>query len=186
MQEKTSQLLRRSTIYLLYDLYSFSVHHSCPGELLFRQLLLLLLGGGTGFVDDVLFLGENELNVAGRTHVGIDPTVGTVSSPTGFRSAADVNVIDNETIDIELLFARVVLSVLKKVEQVLSTFLGPSTLRCLPRLALSMTSDSAVEPGKSDQIKGLEHLSRVLCIARFCVHRGTHHLFGWSADDPPT
>lgn len=148
----------------------FSVHHSCPGELLLRQLLLLLLSRSAGLVDDVLLLGENQLNMAGRAHVGIDPSVGTVSSPASFRSTADVDVIDNETIDIELLFARVVLGVLQEVEKVLSTFLGPPTLGGLPRLALSVTSDSAVEPARSDQIRTLAAAVGELCVCvRVCA-----------------
>lgn len=72
-----------------------------------------------------------------------------------------MDVVDDEAVDVELLFTRVVLGVLEEVQQVLSTFLRPPSLRRFPGLALRVASDSAVEPaGRTKRNKLKSHLHR--------------------------
>jgi len=129
-----------------------------PEHILFRtqhllllalQLLLgeLLLGGLVvgGLGDDLLLLGEDDLDVARRRHVGVDATMGTVRAATQALSAVHLDVVDDQAVGIQTLAVSVGLGVAEELQQELGGLLGPATLRGLPLLGLGTTTDSAVE-----------------------------------------
>jgi hypothetical protein len=59
-------------------------------QLLLRDLLLLGLGCGRSLREGLLLLQQDDLDVAGRGHVRIDTTVGTVGASPHLRSAIDL------------------------------------------------------------------------------------------------
>ena len=61
-----------------------------PLQLLLRDLLLLGLGCGRSLREGLLLLQQDNLDVAGRGHVRIDTTVGTVGASPHLRSAVDL------------------------------------------------------------------------------------------------
>lgn len=113
-------------------------------QLLLGELLLCgLIVGGLG--DNLLLLGEDDLDVAWGRHVGVDATMGTVGATTQALSAVHLNVIDDQTINIESSVVSIGLSVAQQLQQKLGGLLWPATLCGLPLLGLSATADATVE-----------------------------------------
>lgn len=126
---------------------SLPTHGLGPSELLLRNLLLVFISSGSGrLADDVLDLAQEQLHVTGRAHVRVDPTVSTVRPSAHFRCAVNVDVLDDQAVNVELLFAGVSLGVLQQVQKMLCALLGPTTLRSLPGFALCVTANATVEP----------------------------------------
>merc|ERR1711931_102785 len=101
-------------------------HHALLLELLLADFLGASRLGGTG--DGDLALGEDDLDVARRGHVGVDATVGTVSAATLFGGGINLDVINDERINIETLDLGIGLGVLEHAEQDTAGLLGPATL----------------------------------------------------------
>jgi hypothetical protein len=49
-------------------------------------------------LDSLVLLREDNLNVAGRGHVGVDATVSTVGATALARSLVNLNVLDNKSL----------------------------------------------------------------------------------------
>jgi len=56
-----------------------------------------------GLLDDLLGLGEDELDVARVRHVGVDTTVSTVRASALLGGLVDLDVLDNEGTGVEAL-----------------------------------------------------------------------------------
>lgn len=120
-------------------------------QLLLGQLLLCrLVVGGLGH--DLLLLGEDDLDVAWRRHVGVDATVGTVRATTQALGTVHLDVLDDQTISIQTLAVSVSLSVAQKLEQELGGLLGPATLCGLPLLGLGTATDATVETAEGNAL----------------------------------
>lgn len=71
------------------------------------ELYLLLLGHLLlRFGDDLLLLGQDHLDVAGRAHVGVDATVGAVRTPPHLGGLVDLDVLDDQRVHVETLKAQ--------------------------------------------------------------------------------
>lgn len=113
-------------------------------QLLLGELLLCgLIVGGLG--NNLLLLGEDDLDVAWRRHVGVDATMGTVGAATQALSTVHLNVIDDQTINIESSVISIGLSIAQQLQQKLGGLLWPATLCGLPLLGLSATANTTVE-----------------------------------------
>jgi len=129
---------------------SIPSHHLLPGKLLLGDLLLLFLLLWLGH--DLFPLRQDELHVARAAHVGIDATVSTVCPPPHLGCSVDLDVLDDQRVDVQTLVLGIAFSVLEKLEQELSTLLGPSTLGVVPGLGLSLASDASVEPAEGNAL----------------------------------
>lgn len=99
---------------------------------------------------DVIFLGENDFDMTGRGHVGVDSAVSAVRSAPHQRCAVDLDVVDDEVIDVEAFVVGVRLGVLQQRQEELRRFLGPTSLTAgsVPSFGLSVTTGAAdVTPG---------------------------------------
>lgn len=90
--------------------------------------VLLATDDGLGLLDDLLALGEDELDVAGVGHVGVDTTVGTVSPPALLGSLVDLDVLDEKVAGVEALGVGVRLGVAEEAEEELGGLDGPAGL----------------------------------------------------------
>jgi hypothetical protein len=108
--------------------------------------VLVTLGDGIGLLDDLLSLGEDELDVAGVGHVGVDlswsvsdehchlrsrltyTTVGTVCPSSLLGGLVDLDVLDDQGTGVETLGISVGLGVLEEAEEELGGLDGPSSL----------------------------------------------------------
>jgi len=93
----------------------------CPAgsQLLLLHLFLgnfLFLGFRFAAGECLLLLDKADLDVTGRGHVRINPSVGTVSPPPHLRGAVHLNVFHNEMISVKSLVLSVALSILEEVE----------------------------------------------------------------------
>ena len=117
-------------------------HHALLLELLLADFLGARRLGGAG--DGDLALGEDDLDVARRGHVGVDATVGTVGAATllgggidlcnidyrtcFIKKGSNLDVINNERVNVETLDLGIGLGVLEHAEQDAARLLGPATL----------------------------------------------------------
>jgi len=126
-----------------------------PLQLLGRFLLLGLgLVIVTAFDNDVVLLGEDELDVTRRGHVGVDATVSAVSTAPHLGRAVHLNVRDNEVVDIESLVVGVRFRVLQERQKEFGGFLGPATLRAggIPSLGLRVATGTANVTSEGDDL----------------------------------
>jgi len=120
--------------------------HLLPLELLGG---FLLLGLGlviiSAFDNDVVLLGKDELDVAGRGHVGVNTTVSTVSTAPHLSRAIHLNVSDDEVVDIESLVVGVGFRVLQEGQEKFGGLLGPASLGagCVPSFGLGVTTGTS-------------------------------------------
>jgi len=120
-------------------------------HLLALQLLgrLLLLGRliiiSRSFHLDVVLFGEDNFDMAGRGHVGVDSAVGAVRSAPHLRGAIDLDVIDDEVVDVEAFVIRVRFRVLQQRKEEFGGFLGPTSLTagCVPGFCLSVATGAS-------------------------------------------
>merc|ERR1712060_944412 len=101
-------------------------HHALLLELLLADFLGASRLGGAW--DGNLALGEDDLDVARRGHVGVDATVGTVGAVTLFGGGIDLDVINNARVNVEALDLGIGLGVLEHAEEDTAGLLGPATL----------------------------------------------------------
>ena len=120
----------------LHSLLSSVCHQLLLLELLLRHFLLLWLGSSSGLGESTFLLDQAEFDVAGGGHVGIDPTVGTVSPTPHLGSTVHLDVVNNQVVGIQPLVLSVRLCVLQEVKQELGRLDGPPTLRCTVNLSL--------------------------------------------------
>lgn len=128
------------------------------------QATLLTRDNSLGLLDDLLSLGEDQLDVAGVGHVGVDlkdavqlifrpcsslgwyscqeqvgfltyTTVGTVGSSALLGSLVDLDVLDNQVASVKTLGVGVGLGVLQELEEELGRLDGPSGAGNTPLLA---------------------------------------------------
>jgi len=119
--------------------------HLLALQLLGRLLLLRRLVLSSAFHLNVILLRENDFDVTGRGHVGVDSAVGAVRSAPHLRGAVDLNVVDDEMVHVEAFVLRVGFRVLQQREEELGGLLGPTSLaaRGVPGLGLSVASGTA-------------------------------------------
>lgn len=104
---------------------------------------VLALDNSIGLLDNLLTLGQDELDVAGVGHVGVDTTVGTVCPSSLLRGLVDLDVLDNQGTGVETLGISVGLSVLEETEEELGGLDGPSSLGDTELLALGGAASAA-------------------------------------------
>ena len=97
-------------------------------------LLRLLLCPGEG----LLLLNQRHLDVAGRRHVGVDPSVGPVGPPPHVRGTVDLDVLDDQVVGVQSLVLGVGLCVLQQVEKELAGLGRPAALGGAVNLGLSI------------------------------------------------
>lgn len=122
---------------------------------------MLALDDLVGLLDDFLALSEDELDVAGVGHVGVNlecmlacggnhrgnrfgrgrtyATVSTVCSPSLLRSLVDLDVLDNQGTGVEALGVSVGLGILEQAEEELGRLDGPAGLGDAKLLACKVT-----------------------------------------------
>jgi len=123
------------------------------------RVKVLTLNNSIGLLDNLLTLGQDELDVAGVGHVRVDTTVGTVCPSSLLGSLVDLDVLDNKSTGVETLGISVGLSVLEETEEELGGLLGPSSLGDTELLALGGATSAA---GVSSHGDGLLVLLNVL------------------------
>lgn len=99
-------------------------------------------GNLLGLGDNLVTLGQDELDVAGVGHVGVDTTVGTVCPSSLLGGLVDLDVLDNEGTGVEALGVGVGLSVLQETEQELGGLDGPSSAGDTELLALGSAASA--------------------------------------------
>jgi len=104
---------------------------------------VLALDNSIGLLDNLLTLGQDELDVAGVGHVGVDTTVGTVCPSSLLGGLVDLDVLDNQGTGVETLGVGVGLSVLEETEEELGGLDGPSSLGDTELLALGGAASAA-------------------------------------------
>jgi len=119
--------------------------HLLALQLLGRLLLLRRLVLSSAFHLNIILLGENNFDVTGRGHVGVDSAVGAVRSAPHLRGAVDLDVVDDEMVHVEAFVLRVGFRVLQQREEEFGGLLGPTSLatRGVPGFGLSVTSGTA-------------------------------------------
>jgi hypothetical protein len=75
----------------------------------------------------------------------VDSSVGSVGSPAEAGRPVDLNVLNDESVDVEALVVCVGLCVLEQLQQELCRLLRPAALRGSPLLGLRAAADAAVE-----------------------------------------
>lgn len=111
------------------------------------ELLVLL-----GLLDNVLLLGDDQLNVRGRRLVGVDSTVSSVSSSSHLGGLVDLDVGDDQLGGVQALGLSVGLSVDQEVLDETHRLLGPSTEGGTVLLGLASSADGRVESSEGDDI----------------------------------
>jgi len=79
-----------------------------------------------------------------RRHVRIDSSVSSVSPSSHLSSSIDLDMLDDQSIDVQTLVVSIGLSILKQIQQVSSTLLRPTTLSTAS-LDLWVPSYSSIE-----------------------------------------
>lgn len=105
-----------------------------------------------GLLDDLLGLGEDELDVARVRHVGVDTTVSTVRASALLGGLVDLDVLDNEGTGVEALGVGVGLGVLEEGEKVLSRLYGPASAGDTKLLALGSAAGTAGVAAHGDSL----------------------------------
>lgn len=141
---------------------------------------VLATGDGLGLLDDLLALGEDELDVAGVGHVGVNlqcvssstfccwslsfsfkrigsggrtyATVGTVCASPLLGGLVDLDVLDDEVAGVEALGVGVGLGVLEEAEEELGGLDGPAGLGDAEGLALGGAADGAGVAAEGDSL----------------------------------
>jgi len=104
---------------------------------------VLALDNSIGLLDNLLTLGQDELDVARVGHVGVDTTVGTVCPSSLLGGLVDLDVLDNQGTGVETLGISVGLSILEEAEKELGRLDGPSSLGDTELLALGGAASAA-------------------------------------------
>lgn len=120
------------------------------GTTLARAEVLTL--NGLGLLDNLLTLGQDELDVAGVGHVRVDTTVGTVCPSALLGGLVDLDVLDNQGTGVETLGVGVGLSVLEETEEELGGLNGPSSLGDTELLALGGAASGAGVSSHGDSL----------------------------------
>lgn len=108
--------------------------------------------GALGLGNSLLSLSQDQLNVAGVGHVGVDATVSTVRPPPLLGGLVDLDVLDDQVAGVQTLGIGVGLSVLQKTEQELGGLLGPAGLGDTELLALGGAAGGASVPAHGDSL----------------------------------
>lgn len=98
---------------------------------------------GLGLLDNLLALGEDELDVARVGHVRVDTTVSTVCPPALLGGLVDLDVLDDQVAGVKTLGIGVGLGVLEKTEKELGGLGGPAGLGNTELLALGGAASAA-------------------------------------------
>merc|ERR1719360_238744 len=126
--------------------FVFSILHGSFGAASSQLLLLQFLSGNFllfGLVINsnkrLFLLNQDHLNVAGRGHIGVDSTVGSVGTSAHLRSTVDQNVINDQVFSIAL-------GIPQHIEESLAGLGWPSTLGSFEGFALSVSTDAPIKP----------------------------------------
>jgi len=103
-------------------------------------------------LDDLILLGDNDLNVGWVGHVWVNTTVGTVCASSLLWCLVDLDVGNNEVGGIETLNVGVGDGVLEETEQELSGLLWPASLGGTELLSLASSSSGSGETAEWDTL----------------------------------
>ena len=135
-------------------------------QLLLRQLSLGELDGllarGLGSLDVLLLLLSEELNVARSVHVGVDSSVGSVSSSSAALGLVALNVGEDQLLNVQRLALGVGDQVLEQTDDHLGGLHGPATLGVLELLGLGSSANLSVETAEGDASLLLEDGVQIL------------------------
>merc|ERR1719468_471323 len=145
--------------------FVFSILHGSLGAASSQLLLLQFLSGNLllfGLIINsnkrLFLLNQDHLNVAGRGHVGVDSTVGSVGTSAHLRGTVHQNVINDQVISIQTL----VFGIPQHIEESLAGLGWPSTLGSFEGLALGMSADSTVEPSERNDLLLSHNILQIL------------------------
>ena len=120
-------------------------------ELALANLALLSLGL-LGLLDGSLLLSQDELDVGGVGHVGVDTAVSAVGSSALLGGTVHLDVVNVQGLGVKALNLGVRLGVLEEVNNELARLLGPTSLGGAVVLALSLTADTAEVHAEGDDV----------------------------------
>merc|ERR1719235_904588 len=133
---KITQCLCTADLTLIADLETLlSELFLC--ELLHHSSLLLLR-----FLNILVLLLENHLNMARTGLIWVDATMGTVSTATTMLGTLHLDVSDGQVVCIEVLEVSVGLCILEEVKHNLTRLDGPTTLGHLELLCLRRAANA--------------------------------------------
>ena len=144
----------------LHSLFGPVGHQLLPLELLLGHLLLLRFAGA--LLEGFLLLDQAQLDVARRGHVGVNPTVSSVSPAPHLGCPVDLNVVHDQVVGVQTLVFGVGLGILQQMQQELGALLGPTTLGSLVSLGLGVTADTAHVTAEGDDLLLCDDVLQVL------------------------
>jgi len=112
----------------------------------------LLLLGLLSLLDNLILLGNNDLDVGWVGHVWVDTSVGTVCASSLLWCLVDLDVGDNKVGGVETLDVGVGNSVLEETEKELGGLLWPATLGGTELLSLGSSSGGSGEAAEWDTL----------------------------------
>ncbi|GMR53624.1 hypothetical protein PMAYCL1PPCAC_23819, partial [Pristionchus mayeri] len=124
-------------------------------------LLLDVHGCLSRLRNHIFLLGENNLHVARRRHIGVDTSVSTVRASAHLCSTLHLDVVNDQMIDIESLIFGVALSVSEQLKNIIAGLHRPPSLSGLECLALSLSANSTLEFAERDDLFLLHHIGEV-------------------------
>jgi hypothetical protein len=122
------------------------------------QAELLTASNLLGLLDNLLTLGQDELDVAGVGHVRVNATVSTVRPPALLGSLVDLDVLNDEGTGVEALGVSVGLGVLEEAEKELGGLDGPAGLGDTELLALGGAAGATGVSAHGDGLLVLLHV----------------------------
>jgi hypothetical protein len=111
---------------------------------------VLLTDNGLRLLNGLLSLSEDELDVAGVGHIGVDTTVGAVCAAALLGGLVDLDVLDDQVASVETLGIGVGLGVLEETEEELGGLDGPAGTGDTELLALRGPANAAAVASHGD------------------------------------
>lgn len=91
--------------------------------------------------------------------------MGSVSPTPKTGRPVYLNMVNNQSFQVEAFEIRIGFRVLQQLQQELGRLLGPAALRCLPLLGLGTTTDTAVESTERDALLLIHNILQEPCSA---------------------
>lgn len=96
------------------------------------------------------------------SHVRIDTSMSTVSTPTVLRGSVHLDVGEYERLRVDAVELGIAFGVLEEVEQKVTGLLGPSAVGELMLLTLRGTRDSSSVDTERNSVLVVKHITKVL------------------------
>ena len=130
-------------------------------------------GRNLGLGNTGLLFTQNDLNVARAAHIRGNTTMSTVGAATLLRGTIDLNVLDDESLQIQSLGFGITLGILKQGRQKLGRLLWPTSLCHAPNLSLCATTNTTLEATEGNTLLLLlDILQKLLCLGQGHVLEG--------------